>query len=77
MKCCCECHCGVIPSRDALNDRLYWVKIVTGPFEGTKCAAWRCTPEGRYQWTVAIPGYGGTLNCIDETIRIVHEIIPE
>lgn len=76
MKCDCECHCGGIPSRDAMNDRLYWVEIVNDPFSGVKSAAWRNDPEGRYQWTVFIPD-GGRLSCMDENIRIIHEIIPE
>ena len=77
MKCECECRCGGIPSRDAMNDRLYWVEIITGPYAGTKCAAWRNAPYGRWKWLVDITDGGLPLDYADEDIRVIHEIIPE
>ena len=77
MNCECECHCGGIPSREAMNDRLYWVEIITGPYEGTKCAAWRNDPGGRWKWVGDFAYDGLTLDYADEDIRIIHEIIPE
>lgn len=77
MNCECECHCGVIPSRDAMDDRLYWVEIITGPYEGTKCAAWRNAPGGRWTWVVNFAYEGLLLDYADEDIRVIHEIIPE
>ena len=77
MKCCCECHCGGIPSRDALNDRLYWVEVITGPYEGTKCAAWRIAPGGKWHWVLDVTYEGLPLDYADDEIRIIHEIIPE
>ena len=77
MKCCCECHCGGIPSRDALNDRLYWVEVITGPAEGTKCAAWRNDPGGKWHWVLDVIYEGCSLVYADEGVRIIHEITPE
>lgn len=77
MKCECECHCGGIPSRDAMNDRLYWVEVITGPAEGTKCAAWRNAPGGKWSWVLDVIHEGFTLVYADEGVRIIHEIIPE
>ena len=76
MKCDCECHCGGIPSHEAMNDRLYWVEVGNEPSSAAKGAAWRNDPESRYQWTVFISDEG-RLSCRDEVIRIIHEIIPE
>ena len=73
MKCECECHCGVIPSRDAMNDRLYWVEV-----RGVgRYAAWRGMNDRDFPWVVSdedpsrIPFY------TDDGIRIIHEITPE
>lgn len=77
MKCECECHCGGIPSNEAMNDRLYWVEIITGPYEGAQCAAWRNAPGGRWNWLVSFAYDGVPLDYTDEDIRIIHEIIPE
>ena len=77
MKCCCECHCGGIPSRDALNDRLYWVEVLIGPYRGEKAAAWRDCPDGPNQWLVSSESPLSRLVYSDAGIRIIHEIIPE
>lgn len=49
MKCCCECHCGGILSRDAMSDRLYWVETC----EGARCAAWRGSQDKANPWIVS------------------------
>ena len=77
MKCDCECNCGGIPSSDAMDDRLYWVEIITGPYEGAKCAAWRFAPGGPWSWVVDFPYDGLPLDYADDGIRVIHEIIPE
>ena len=77
MKCDCECHCGVIPSRDAMNDRLYWVEIVEGPFKGCRFAAWRDFDGRLAPWTVSVSTHAKVMNYLDDEIRIIHEIIPE
>ena len=77
MKCCCECHCGQIPPHDAMNDRLYWVEIITGPYEGTKCAAWRAMRGVMRPWVITADDPADFPFYKDSEIRIIHEIIPE
>ena len=77
MKCCDCCNYGPILSDEALNDRLYWVEIITGPYEGTKCAAWRNDPGGGWNWVVDFSYDGLPLDFPDGGIRVIHEIIPE
>lgn len=77
MKCCCECHCGGIPSRDAMNDRLYWVEVLDGAYKDGKFAAWRACTDRPRPWLVAAGGRSGRMSHADDEIRIIHEIIPE
>ena len=77
MKCCCECHCGQIQPRDAMNDRLYWVEIVEGPFKGGRFAAWRDFDGRISPWTVSVSDQAMVMNYSDDEIHIIHEIIPE
>ena len=77
MKCCDCCNYGPVLPEEALDDRLYWVEIITGPYEGTRCAAWRNAPGGRWKWLVSFAYDGVPLDYTDEDIRIIHEIIPE
>ena len=77
MRCCCECHCEGIPSRDAMNDRLYWVEIVEGPFKGYRFTAWRDFDGRMSPWTVSVSSLARTMNYTDDEIRIIHQIIPE
>ena len=77
MKCECECHCGGIPSRDAMNDRLYWVEVLTGVYLGDKFTAWRDCSGDKPPWLVSVKGHSAHLSYADEEIRIIHEIIPE
>ena len=77
MDCDCECHCGGIPSRDAMNDRLYWVEVLAGADKGGKFAAWRDYPKGRLAWRVSAEGSPSRPFYADDDIRIIHEIIPE
>ena len=77
MKCECGCHCGGIPSRDAMNDRLYWVEILTGAYRGQKSAAWRDWADGPRPWMIAAEYRYSRLAYADDEIRIIHEITPE
>ena len=79
MKCDCECHCGVIPSRDALNDRLYWVEVLAGAHRGGRFAAWRDSIGRSRPWLVSAKGHSfhSYLSYGDDEIRVIHEIIPE
>ena len=77
MKCECECHCGGIPSRDVMNDRLYWVEVLTGERKGEKFTAWRDYPSSPRPWLVSAGGHFSRLVYSDDEIRIIHEIIPE
>ena len=77
MKCCCECHCGRIPSRDAMNDRLYWVEVLAGAHRGGRFAAERGYPSDTHPWLVSVKGHSARLAYADEEIRIIHEITPE
>ena len=82
MKCECECHCGGISSRDALNDRLYWIEINSGIFKGTRCAAWRTGREPYYPWVAdldpAVTSEGMTHEGFpDSAVAVIHEITPE
>lgn len=77
MKCCCECHCGVIPSRYAMNDRLYWVEIVDGPFKGGRFAAWRGVAGRKNPWVASVSAESMVIVYADDEIRIIYEIIPE
>ena len=77
MKCDCECHCGGIPSRDAMNDRLYWVEILTGAYRGDKFTAWRDCPGDTHSWLVSAKGHSAHLSYADDEIRVINEIIPE
>ena len=77
MKCDCECHCGGIPSSDALNDRLYWVEVLTGEYWGGEFAAWRDRPGQHRPWLVSMGGQYLYLFYADDEIRVIHEITPE
>lgn len=77
MNCECECHYGGIPSRDAMNDRLYWVEVLIGTYRGEKFTAWRDCPGDTYPWLVSRVGKSLRLSYADDEIRIIHEIIPE
>ena len=77
MKCDCECHCGVIPSRDAMNDKLYWIEILVGEHRGEKSTAWRDSPNGPRPWLVVAEGRFSRRAYTDDEIRIIHEITPE
>lgn len=77
MKCCDCCNYGPILSDEALNDRLYWVEVISGPAEGTKCAAWRNDPGGKWHWVLDVIYEGCSLVYADEGVRIIHEITPE
>lgn len=73
MKCECECHCGQIQPRDAMNDRLYWVETC----EGTKRAAWRGSQDEANPWIVAGTEHEVVSLAPDSGLRIIYEIIPE
>ena len=77
MKYECECHCGEISSRDAMNDRLYWVEVLTGAYRGEKFTAWRDCPDGPNQWLASAKTHSAHLYYPDDEIRVIHEIIPE
>ena len=82
MKCCCECHCGVIPSSEAMNDRIYWVELNSGLLKGTRCAAWRTERDPRYPWVVDLPPLDKSSELshegvADSAVTVIHEIIPE
>ena len=77
MKCECECHCGGIPSRDAMNDRLYRVEIVKGPRKGGRFAAWRGFAGRKNQWVASVSNQSMVIAYADDEIRIIHEIIQE
>ena len=82
MKCDCECHCGGIPSRDAMNDRLYWVEANSGKLKGTRFAAWRTGLDPDYPWVADLAPivYSGEIThegFTDGAVTVIHEIIPE
>lgn len=77
MKCCSCCDYGPILSDEALNDRLYWVEIVEGPFKGSRFAAWRDFDGRISPWTVSVSDQAMVMHYSDDEIRIIHEIIPE
>ena len=77
MKCDCECNCSEIPSHEAMDDRLYWVEILTGAHEGKKFTAWRDRPGSEDSWLVSRGGRSLRLSYADDEIRVIHEIIPE
>ena len=82
MKCECECHCGQIQPRDALNDRLYWIEINSGRLQGTRCASWRTGRDPDYPWVADLtPAVAsGELThegFADSAVTVIHEIIPE
>ena len=77
MKCDCECHCGGIPSSEAMNDRLYWVELLTGPNKGGKFTAWRFIRAVMYPWVISVDDPADYPFYKDSDIRIIHEIIPE
>ena len=82
MECECECHCGGIPARDAMNDRLYWIELNSGSLKGTRCAAWRTGRNPHYPWVADLSPWHESSELshegvADEGVRVIHEIIPE
>lgn len=73
MECDCECHCGWISPRDAMNDRLYWVET----YEGDQCPAWRGSQNETTPWIVSTAERERVFLAADSGLRIIHEIIPE
>lgn len=82
MKCECECHCGQISPRDAMNDRIYWIEINSGVLQGTRCAAWRTGREPDFPWVADLAPVRASADIthesfVDSCVTVLYEIIPE
>lgn len=60
-----------------MDDRLYWVEVLTGSNKGGRFTAWRGAVKRYFPWVISVGDPADYPFYKDSDIRIIHEIIPE